>query len=63
MSALFTCTAKLGKALLELGQLASGSGTQLSPPEAIQRMVEIATRYGLWFGSREENAAVGIVLG
>jgi quercetin dioxygenase-like cupin family protein len=63
MSALITCTAKLGRAIQEMGQLASEYGTQFPSQAAIQRLVEVSARYGYWLGSQEENAAVGIQLG
>ena len=62
VSALITCTAKLGRALQEMGQLLSTLGPQFPSPGAIQRIAEISERYGYWLGSREENAAVGIQL-
>jgi quercetin dioxygenase-like cupin family protein len=62
MSALIICTAKLGRALEEMGQLTSEYGAQFPSQAAIQRLVEISTRYGYWLGSQEENAAVGIQL-
>ena len=62
MSALITCTAKLGCALQEMGQLMSEGGTRILSQERIQRLVEISERYGYWLGSREENATVGIEL-
>jgi quercetin dioxygenase-like cupin family protein len=62
-SALITSTAKLGRALREMAQLASEDGTEFASPAAIQRIAEISDRYGYWLGSREENAEVGIVLG
>ena len=62
MSALTICTAKLGRALQEMGQLTSEYGTQFPSQTAIQRLVEISTRYGYWLGGQEENAAVGIQL-
>jgi quercetin dioxygenase-like cupin family protein len=60
LSALITCTAKLGRALQEMGQLANTLRPKLPSPAAIQRIVEISERYGHWLGSPEENAAVGI---
>jgi quercetin dioxygenase-like cupin family protein len=62
MSALIICTARLGRALREMAQFASENGAQFSSPAAIERIVEISERYGYWFGSHAENAAVGIVL-
>ena len=62
MSALITCTAKLGRALQEMGQPASKFGTQAASGTAMQRLAEISDRYGYWLGGPEENAAVGIVL-
>ena len=62
MSALITCTAKLGRALREMAQLTRESDAQFPSRAAIQRLAEISERYGYWLGSREENAAVGIVL-
>jgi quercetin dioxygenase-like cupin family protein len=59
MSVLITCTAKLGRALQEMGQPMSEGGTHKA---RIQRLLEIFERYGYWLGSREENAAVGIEL-
>jgi quercetin dioxygenase-like cupin family protein len=56
VSILIVCTAKLGRALREMGQVAKA-------PNAIQRLTEISERYGYWLGSPEENEAVGIVLG
>ena len=62
LSALITCTAKLGRALQEMGQAASTIGPKFLSPDAIQRIAEISERYGHWLGSPEENAAVGIRL-
>ena len=62
MAALITCTAKLGRALREMGQLASEAGKRIPRPADIQRLMEISERYGYWLGSREENTAVGIEL-
>jgi quercetin dioxygenase-like cupin family protein len=62
MSALITCTAKLGRALQEMGQLASTLGPRFPSPAAIRRIAEISERYGHWLGSPEENAAVGMPL-
>ena len=58
MSSLVTCTARLGRALEEMGQVAGGFPAQA----AVQHIVEISQRYGYWLGSPEENAAVGIQL-
>ncbi len=62
MSTLITCTAKLGRALQEMGQLASKFGTQFPSPSAVRCLVEISERYGYWLGSQQENVAVGIQL-
>jgi quercetin dioxygenase-like cupin family protein len=62
MSALITCTAKLGRAFQEMGQLASAIGPKFPSPAAIRRIAEISERYGHWLGSPEENSAVGIHL-
>ena len=62
MAALITCTAKLGRALREMGQLTSEGGKRIPTPADVQRLIEISERYGYWLGSREENAAVGIEL-
>ena len=62
MSTLLICTAKLGRALQEMGQLMSEAGTHIPSEARIQRLVEVFERYGYWLGSREENAAVGIEL-
>jgi quercetin dioxygenase-like cupin family protein len=62
MSALITCTAKLGRALQEMGQLASTLGSKFPSPAAIRRIAEISEGYGHWLGSPEENSAVGIFL-
>jgi len=62
MSALITCTAKLGRALQEMGQLMSEGGAHIPSQARIQRLAEISQRYGYWLGSREENAALGIEL-
>ena len=62
MSALIICTAKLGRALQEMGQLTSEYDRQFPSQAATQRLVEISTRYGYWLGSQEENPAVGIQL-
>ena len=62
MAALITCTAKLGRALREMGQLTSEGGKRIPTPADVQRLIEISERYGYWLGSREENAAVGIAL-
>jgi quercetin dioxygenase-like cupin family protein len=60
MSALITLTAKLCLALREMGELTSDG--QFPSAAAMQHLAEISDRYGYWLGSREENAAVGIVL-
>jgi quercetin dioxygenase-like cupin family protein len=60
MAALITCTANLGRAFGEMGQLAPEGGKRTPTPADIQGLVEISDRYGYWLGSREENAAVGI---
>jgi quercetin dioxygenase-like cupin family protein len=57
---LVVCTPRLGQALEEMGQAIIGA--QSRSPEALQRLVEVGQRYGYWFGSPEENAAVGIEL-
>ena len=62
MAALITSTARLGRALREMGQLASEAGKRIPRPADIQRLMEISERYGYWLGSREENTAVGIEL-
>ena len=62
MAVLITCTAKLGRALREMGQLTSEGGKRIPTPADVQRLIEISERYGYWLGSREENAAVGIEL-
>ena len=62
VSALITCTAKLGRALQEMGQLASTLCPKFPSPAAIRRLAEISERYGHWLGSSEENSAVGIHL-
>jgi uncharacterized RmlC-like cupin family protein len=62
MSALVSCTAKLGRALQEMGQLMSEGGMHIPSQARIQHLVETMERYGYWVGSREENAAVGIEL-
>jgi quercetin dioxygenase-like cupin family protein len=59
---LVACTAKLGRALQEMGQLAAEFAGQSLTPSAMQRLVEIAVRYGYWLGSPEENAAIGLTL-
>jgi quercetin dioxygenase-like cupin family protein len=61
-STLITCTAKLGRALEEMGQVIGEYGMQTLSAEAIQRLMEISVRYGYWLGNPEENAAVGIEL-
>jgi hypothetical protein len=62
MLTLIICTAKLGRALREMGQLMSEGGSHIPSQARIQRLVEVFERYGYWLGSREENAAVGIEL-
>lgn len=62
MSALITLTAKLGRALREMAQFTGEYGRQFPSRAAIQHLAQISDRYGYWLGSREENAAVGIVL-
>jgi anti-sigma factor ChrR (cupin superfamily) len=62
IATLITCTAKLGRALREMGQLTSEGGKRIPTLADLQRLVEISERYGYWLGSREENAAVGIEL-
>jgi quercetin dioxygenase-like cupin family protein len=61
-SALITCTEKLGRALREMAQFTGENGMQFPSPAAIHRLVEVSELYGFWFGTREENAAVGIEL-
>jgi quercetin dioxygenase-like cupin family protein len=62
MVTLITCTAKLGRALREMGQLTHEGGKRTPTPADTQRLVEISERYGYWLGNRGENAAVGISL-
>jgi quercetin dioxygenase-like cupin family protein len=59
---LITCTAKLGRALEEMGKATTEYGGRSLTPAAVQRLLDIAGRYGYWLGSPEENAAVGIEL-
>jgi len=49
---------------LELGeQLKPGASPAAPTPEVMQRLFEVAARYGYWLGSPAENAAIGISLG
>jgi quercetin dioxygenase-like cupin family protein len=53
-----TLTPKLGRFLLEIGELAETAGDGSLP----EKLHELEERYGYWSGSPEENAAVGIEL-
>jgi quercetin dioxygenase-like cupin family protein len=59
---LVVCTPTLGRALAEMGQVATGHGAQSNSHAPVQLLKEVGERYGYWFGSPEENAAVGIEL-
>jgi len=53
-----TLTPKLGRFLLELGEIAKAEcGARL-----LEKLHDLEERYGYWSGSPEENAAVGIEL-
>ena len=59
---LFT-TSKHGRYFQEIGRsVASGESARPPAPDEIQHFLKIAKRYGYWFATPEENAAVGIKL-
>jgi quercetin dioxygenase-like cupin family protein len=59
---LFT-TSKHGRYFQEIGRsVASGESVRPPAPDEIQRFLKTARRYGYWFATPEENAAVGIKL-
>jgi quercetin dioxygenase-like cupin family protein len=60
--ALVISTAEHGRALVEMGRNAGEHGFRSPSAEALQRIVEVGERHGYWYGSPEENAAVGIEL-
>jgi quercetin dioxygenase-like cupin family protein len=54
-------TAKLGRFFEEVGRpLFPGLLTSTPTPEALQKFVQIAMRYGYWLATPEENAAAGV---
>jgi quercetin dioxygenase-like cupin family protein len=55
-------TPRLGRFLRGLGELVRDEGRDGHSLEMLQRCVEMSGCYGYWFGSPEENAAVGIEL-
>ena len=62
LNLLFT-TSKHGRYFQEIGRpLASVESVRPPAPDAIQRLLKTAQRYGYWFASPEENASVGITL-
>jgi hypothetical protein len=59
---LLITTAKMGSFFEEIGVTISGEAQPPAPsPERLQHFIEAGIRYGYWLGSREENAAIGIV--
>jgi quercetin dioxygenase-like cupin family protein len=54
-------TRKLGQFFQEAGRPKTGTPLPVTP-EDLERFAAISTRYGIWYGSREENALVGIHL-
>jgi quercetin dioxygenase-like cupin family protein len=58
---LITTTPRMGKFFREIGSSAmAGDPTRRPTAEVLARFQEVATRYGYWNASPEENAAVGI---
>lgn len=57
---LFT-TSRHGRYLQEIGRSVA-SGESAGPPDEMQHSLKTAKRYGYWFATPEENAAVGIKL-
>lgn len=58
---LVVTTARLGRFFREVG-VPVADAVRSASPERLARFVEVATAYGYWLGSPEENAAVGIDL-
>jgi quercetin dioxygenase-like cupin family protein len=61
-TSLLITTANLGSFFDAIG-LAISDDTSLSPPtpERFQQYIETELKYGYWSGTREENAAIGII--
>jgi quercetin dioxygenase-like cupin family protein len=62
IEALITVSAKLGRALREMGRPVKDGSRRVPTQEDIRRFVEISARYGYWLGSPEENAQLSIAL-
>jgi hypothetical protein len=56
-------TMRIGRFFRELGEAVDSHAPQRPPsPEALERFLAVAQRYGYWNATSEENARVGIVL-
>ncbi len=59
---LVTTTARLGQFFLEIGRPVQPGVSLLPTAEDLDRFRSVAARYGHWFASSAENAAVGLSL-
>jgi hypothetical protein len=59
---LSTVTARLGRALREMGRPVTESDSRIPTEDDIRRFVEVCAPYGFWLGTPEENAELGILL-
>jgi quercetin dioxygenase-like cupin family protein len=59
---LSTVTARLGRALREMGRPVAESDGRLPTQDDIRRFVEVSMRYGYWLGTPKENEELGISL-
>ena len=57
-------TGRIGRFFREVGDRMTAPDSRTAPPspEAIQRFLTIAQRYGYWNGTADDNARVGITL-
>jgi len=63
VSLLFVTTMRMGRFFRDLGRPAATVAEGPPTPADLQRLFEMAHRYGHWLGSPADNAAVGITLG
>ena len=63
VSLLFVTTMRMGRFFRDIGRPAATVPAGPPTPADLQRLFEIAHRYGHWLGSAADNAAVGITLG
>jgi quercetin dioxygenase-like cupin family protein len=62
-TAVVVTTSKLYSFFQEVSKPVDRDPKAIRPtPEELQKLFETAARYGYWMGSREENAAIGLIL-